>query len=171
MSIGIFAHVDAGKTTLSEQILFKTGALRALGRVDRGDTAMDTDQIERERGITVFSDQAVFEHGGRRYTLIDTPGHVDFAAEAERAMAALDAAVLLVDSTSGVRPHAVLLARLARKWNVPVLLFLNKCDLAASNPERAMEQAAQRLEADLVPLPADPERVAELDEEFLHSDL
>ncbi|MBQ9950974.1 MAG: TetM/TetW/TetO/TetS family tetracycline resistance ribosomal protection protein [Clostridia bacterium] len=167
MSIGIFAHVDAGKTTLSEQILFKTGALRALGRVDRGDTAMDTDQIERERGITVFSDQAVFEHGGRRYTLIDTPGHVDFAAEAERAMAALDAAVLLVDSTSGVRPHAVLLARLARKWNVPVLLFLNKCDLAASNPERAMEQAAQRLEADLVPLPADPERVAELDEEFL----
>lgn len=166
-SIGILAHVDAGKTTLSEQILFCTGAVRALGRVDRGDTAMDTDQIERERGITVFADQAVFEHGGRRYTLIDTPGHVDFAAEAERALAALDAAILLVDSSGGVRPHAVMLARLARKWNVPVLLFLNKCDLANSNPERTMEQAAQRLEAELVPMPADPERVAEVDEEFL----
>ena len=166
-SIGILAHVDAGKTTLSEQILYRTGAVRSLGRVDRGDTALDADQIERERGITVFSDQSVFEHGGRRYTLIDTPGHVDFAAEAERALDALDAAVLLVDSSGGVRPHAVLLARLARKRNVPIILFLNKCDLPASNPERTMQQARQRLEAELVPLPADPERVAELDEEFL----
>ena len=166
-TIGILAHVDAGKTTLSEQILFRTGALRALGRVDKGDTAMDTDQIERERGITVFADQAVFEHKGRRYTLIDTPGHVDFAAEAERALAALDAAVLLVDSSGGVRPHAVMLARLAKKWNVPVVLFLNKCDLASADPERAMEQAAQRLETELIPLPADPERIAEVDEEFL----
>ena len=165
--IGLLAHVDAGKTTLSEQILFRTGAVRALGRVDHGDTTLDADQIERERGITVFSDQAVFEHAGRRYTLIDTPGHVDFAAEAERALTALDAAVLLVDSTSGVRPHAVLLRRMAQKWKVPVLLFLNKCDLLSSDPERVIAQAGQRLEAELVPLPADPERVAELDEAFL----
>lgn len=167
ISIGILAHVDAGKTTLSEQILYRTGAVRTLGRVDRGDTALDADQIERERGITVFSDQAVFEHGGNRYTLIDTPGHVDFAAEAERALAALDAAVLLVDASGSVRPHAVLLARLARKWGVPLLLFLNKCDLPASDPKRVMEQAAQRLETELIELPASPERVAELDEEFL----
>ena len=167
LSIGILAHVDAGKTTLSEQILYRTGAVRSLGRVDRGDTALDTDQIERERGITVFSDQAVFEHGGNRYTLIDTPGHVDFAAEAERALSALDAAVLLVDSSGSVRPHAVLLARLARKRSVPVLLFLNKCDLPGSDPRRVMEQAEQRLEAELIELPADPERVAEADEEFL----
>jgi len=166
-TIGILAHVDAGKTTLSEQILYRTGAVRSLGRVDKGDTALDTDQIERERGITVFSDQALFEHGGRRYTLIDTPGHVDFAAEAERALDALDAAVLLVDSSGGVRPHAVLLARLARRRNVPLILFMNKCDLAASNPERTMQQAVQRLETELVALPAEPERVAELDEEFL----
>ncbi len=166
-TIGILAHVDAGKTTLSEQILYKTGAVRALGRVDKGDTALDTDQIERERGITVFSDQAVFEHGRHRYTLIDTPGHVDFAAEAERALDALDAAVLLVDASSGVRPHAVLLARLARNRNVPVILFLNKCDLPAADPARTMEQAQQRLEAELVSLPADPERIAELDEDFL----
>lgn len=167
ISIGILAHVDAGKTTLSEQILFRTGAVRTLGRVDRGDTALDTDQIERERGITVFADQAVFEHGGNRYTLIDTPGHVDFAAEAERALAALDAAVLLVDASGSVRPHTTLLARLARKWNVPLLLFLNKCDLPASDPNRVMEQAAQRLETELIELPAAPERIAELDEEFL----
>lgn len=166
-TIGILAHVDAGKTTLSEQILFRTGAVRALGRVDKGDTTLDSDQIERERGITVFSDQAVFEHGGHRYTLIDTPGHVDFAAEAERALSALDAAVLLVDSTSGVRPHAVMLARLAKQRNVPLVLFLNKCDLPASNVERAVEQAKQRLECELVMMPADPERVAEIDEEFL----
>lgn len=166
-TIGILAHVDAGKTTISEQILYRTGAVRALGRVDRGDTALDTDQIERERGITVFSDQAVFEHGGNRYTLIDTPGHVDFAAEAERAVMALDAAVLLVDSTDGVKPHAVMLARLARQRGVPIVLFLNKCDLVASDPERVMEQARMRLETELIELPADPERIAEVDEEFL----
>ena len=166
-TIGILAHVDAGKTTLSEQILFRTGAVRSLGRVDRGDTALDADPVERERGITVFSDQAAFEHAGRRYTLIDTPGHVDFAAETERALAALDAAVLLVDSSDGVRSHAAMLARMARRRGVPVLLFLNKCDLATSDPERTLAQAAQRLETTLVPLPADPERVAELDEVFL----
>lgn len=166
-TIGILAHVDAGKTTLSEQILYQTGAVRALGRVDKGDTTLDADQIERERGITVFSDQAVFEHGGRRYTLIDTPGHVDFAAETERALAALDAAVLLVDSSDGVRPHAAMLAHLARRQDVPLLLFLNKCDLAASDPERTLRQAAERLEATPVRLPADPEQVAELDEAFL----
>ena len=166
-TIGILAHVDAGKTTLSEQILFRTGAVRSLGRVDRGDTALDADPVERERGITVFSDQAAFEHAGRRYTLIDTPGHVDFAAETERALAALDAAVLLVDSSDGVRSHAAMLARMARRRGVPVLLFLNKCDLATSDPERTLAQAAQRLVTTLVPLPADPERVAELDEVFL----
>ena len=166
-TIGILAHVDAGKTTLSEQILFRTGAVRSLGRVDREDTALDADPVERERGITVFSDQAAFEHAGRRYTLIDTPGHVDFAAETERALAALDAAVLLVDSSDGVRSHAAMLARMARRRGVPVLLFLNKCDLATSDPERTLAQAAQRLVTTLVPLPADPERVAELDEVFL----
>ena len=167
ISVGLFAHVDAGKTTLSEQMLFRVGVLRTPGRVDHGNTAMDTDAIERARGITVFADQAVFEHGGNLYTLIDTPGHVDFAAEAERALSALDVAVLLVDSTDGVRPHAVMLARMARQRGIPVILFLNKCDLAASNPERVMAQAAQRLEISLIPLPADPERVAEADEEFL----
>ncbi len=166
-TIGILAHVDAGKTTLSEQILYRTGAVRALGRVDHGDTALDAAEIERARGITVFCDQAAFEHNGHRYTLIDTPGHVDFSAEAERALAALDAAVLLVDASGGVRPHAVMLWRLAQKWNVPVILFLNKCDLPNADPAHALDQARLRLKAGLVPMPADPEQVAELDEGFL----
>ena len=117
-TIGILAHVDAGKTTLSERILYETGAVRALGRVDRGSTVLDSDQIERERGITVFSDQADFFYGGRRYTLIDTPGHVDFAAETERALSALDAAILLADASDGVKPHAILLNSLARAHHV-----------------------------------------------------
>ena len=95
-TFGILAHVDAGKTTLSEQLLYRTGAIRSLGRVDHGDTALDANEIERSRGITVFSDQAWFELDGRRFTLIDTPGHVDFAPEAGRALLALDLAVLLV---------------------------------------------------------------------------
>ena len=84
IAFGIFAHVDAGKTTLSERILFDSGSLRKIGRVDDGDTAMDTDEVEKQRGITVFSDQYTFDRGDIRYTLIDTPGHLDFAAEAER---------------------------------------------------------------------------------------
>ena len=97
ITLGILAHVDAGKTTLSEQLLYHAGAIRAAGRVDHGNTALDVDEIERERGITVFSDQAWFELDGSRCTLIDTPGHVDFMAEAERALPALDMAVLLID--------------------------------------------------------------------------
>ena len=128
---------------------------------------LDSDQIERERGITVFSDQADFFYGGRRYTLIDTPGHVDFAAETERALSALDAAILLADASDGIKPHAILLNSLARAHHVPVILFLNKCDLATADVPRAIRQAQQRLNAEPLPLPADPERVAELDEAFL----
>lgn len=168
-TIGILAHVDAGKTTLSERILYLTGAVRALGRVDRGDTVLDSDAIERARGITVFSDQADFVHNGRRYTLIDTPGHVDFAQETERALMALDAAVLMVDASDGVRPHAALLYSLARARGVPVMLFLNKCDLESADPERTLHQARERLNAEPILLPVDPERVAELDEAFLES--
>lgn len=166
-TIGILAHVDAGKTTLSEQILFRTGALRALGRVDRGDTALDADPIERERGITVFSDQAVFEHGGRRYTLIDTPGHADFAAETERALSAMDAAVLLADASDGIRPHTALLAGLARRRDVKLILFLNKCDLPGCDVPRVLEQVRMRLRMEPLLFPTDSEHIAELDERFL----
>ena len=96
--IGMLAHVDAGKTTLSEALLFRAGAVRRLGRVDHGDAFLDTHHIERERGITIFSKQAVLETGGKRITLMDTPGHVDFSAEAERVLKVLDLCVLVVSS-------------------------------------------------------------------------
>lgn len=167
-TIGILAHVDAGKTTLCEQMLYHTGAVRSLGRVDHGDTTLDIDPIERARGITVFSDQAIFyDDRGNCYTLIDTPGHVDFVAETERVLSALDAVILLVDSTDGIKPHTVMLERLARQWNVPTILFLNKCDLPTSDPAKAIRQAKERFQAYPISLPIEPEQVAELDERFL----
>lgn len=101
--VGILAHVDAGKTTLAEAMLFNAGRIRKRGRVDDGDSHLDTNTIERERGITIFSSQAVFDHGGTRVMLVDAPGHVDFSAEAERTLRALDYAILVVGANDGVR--------------------------------------------------------------------
>ncbi|MBQ7868185.1 MAG: TetM/TetW/TetO/TetS family tetracycline resistance ribosomal protection protein [Clostridia bacterium] len=168
-TLGILAHVDAGKTTLSEQILYRTGAIRALGRVDHGDTALDTDAIERARGITVFSDQAWFELDGRRFTLIDTPGHVDFAAEAERALTALDMAVLIIDGGSGVQAHTVALFELAQRYHVPTVFFINKTDLASYNAEKLRQQIAARLSDTMVDITdgnPDAEQLAVLDDDF-----
>ena len=164
---GIFAHVDAGKTTLSERILYQCGAIRTMGSVDGGDTQLDSDPMERRRGITVYADQASFVHGGRAYTLIDTPGHADFLAEAERSMSVLDAAVLLADASEGIRAHTVQLKRMADRMGVPTLLFVNKCDLPQADPERTLRQAASRMGVEVLPLPADRDRLAELDEAFL----
>ena len=168
-ALGILAHVDAGKTTLSEQILFRTGAIRSAGRVDHGDTALDTDAIERARGITVFSDQAWFELDGRRFTLMDTPGHVDFAAEAERALLALDMAVVLVDGGSGVQAHTSALFKLTETYQVPTLFFINKIDLPSFDAKKIAAQMETRLSEacvyirDGVP---DAEQLAVLDDDF-----
>lgn len=168
-TLGILAHVDAGKTTLSEQILYRTGAIRALGRVDHGDTALDTDLIERERGITVFSDQAWFDWNGRRFTLIDTPGHVDFAAEAERALTALDMAVLIVDGGSGVQAHTAALFKLAQTYRVPTVVFINKTDLPSYDQDKLWKQMTSRLSENFVEISAgvpDAEQLAVLDDDF-----
>ena len=113
--LGIFAQVDAGKTTLSEALLYKTGALRTLGRVDRGDAHLDTHELERARGITIFSKQARFETERLAVTLLDTPGHADFAPEAERVMPVIDCALLLVSGTDGVQGHTLTLWRRPRR--------------------------------------------------------
>ena len=126
--LGIFAQVDAGKTTLSEALLYKTGALRTLGRVDRGDAHLDTHELERARGITIFSKQARFETEHLAVTLLDTPGHADFAPEAERVMPVIDCALLLVSGTDGVQGHTLTLWRLLQHYGVPVVLFFNKMD-------------------------------------------
>ena len=143
--LGIFAQVDAGKTTLSEALLYKTGALRTLGRVDRGDAHLDTHELERARGITIFSKQARFETEHLAVTLLDTPGHADFAPEGERVMPVIDCALLLVSGTDGVQGHTLTLWRLLQHYGVPVVLFFNKMDLPGADRAALLADARTAL--------------------------
>ena len=143
--LGIFAQVDAGKTTLSEALLYKTGALRTLGRVDHGDAHLDTHELERARGITIFSKQARFETERLAVTLLDTPGHADFASEAERVMPVIDCALLLVSGTDGVQGHTLTLWRLLQHYGVPVVLFFNKMDLPGADRAALLADARTAL--------------------------
>ncbi len=126
--IGILAHVDAGKTTLTEAVLYGTGAIRRLGRVDKKDSHFDSHELERSRGITIFSKQNPFSVGGKNFTLVDTPGHVDFSAEMERTLGVLDYAVLVIDGVSGVQSHTETIWHLLSEYNVPTFVFVNKTD-------------------------------------------
>ena len=143
--VGILAHVDAGKTTLSEALLYRSGVLRRLGRVDHGDAFLDTDAMERERGITIFAKQAVLPVGERELTLLDTPGHVDFSAEAERTLRVLDCAVLVISGTDGIQGHTRTLWQLLERYDVPVFLFVNKMDLPGADREEVLSQLRRRL--------------------------
>ena len=145
LNIGILAHVDAGKTTLSEALLYQSGALRKLGRVDHQDAFLDTDAMERERGITIFSKQAVFTLEDTEVTLLDTPGHVDFSAEAERTLQVLDCAILVISGTDGVQAHTRTLWRLLERYHVPTFLFINKMDLAGADRAAVLEQLKHHL--------------------------
>ena len=136
--VGILAHVDAGKTTLTEALLYESGALRKLGRVDHKDAFLDTDIQERERGITIFSKQAMLETENFRMTLLDTPGHADFSAEMERTLQVLDCAILVISGTDGVQGHTRTLWRLLRRYEVPTFLFINKMDLAVEKKEELL---------------------------------
>ena len=152
MVVGILAHVDAGKTTLAEAMLYDAGRTRTLGRVDRGSSHLDTDAMERERGITIFSAQAELEHEGQPITLVDAPGHVDFSAEAERTLAALDCAILVVGANDGIQGHTETMWRLLERRGIPTLIFLNKLDLlpdAGSDAEKS--QLMDVLQARLSP--------------------
>ncbi len=145
--VGILAHVDAGKTTLAEAMLFDAGTIRTCGRVDRGDSHLDTDLMERDRGITIFSSQAALEHADTAITLVDSPGHVDFSAEAERTLAALDLAVLVVGANDGIQGRTRTLWRLLECHDIPTIIFANKVDLlpdAGSPAEKNALVAAQR---------------------------
>ena len=133
LTLGILAHVDAGKTTLAEAILYRTGVLRKLGRVDHGDTTLDYNDLERQRGITIFASQAAFPLGDREVTLLDTPGHVDFSAETERVLSVLDGAILVISGTDGVQSHTETLWRLLRRYRIPTFLFINKMYLAGAD--------------------------------------
>ena len=132
ITVGITAHVDSGKTTLAEAMLFSAGRLRTLGRVDNGSSSLDTDSIERKRGITIFSHQAELTFGDSHVMLLDTPGHVDFSAETERTMQVLDYAILVISATDGVQSHTTTLWKLLQKYEIPTFIFVNKMDLTTA---------------------------------------
>lgn len=148
--IGLVAHVDAGKTTLAEALLYRAGVIRRQGRVDKGDAHLDTDAMERERGITIFSKQTSLDWAGAHVMLLDTPGHVDFSAEAERTLRALDYAVLIVGANDGVEGHTETLWSLLARYNVPAFVFVNKLDLAADDLGPVMDEMHRRLSASIV---------------------
>ena len=160
-SIALLAHVDAGKTTLSEALLYTSGARRTLGRVDHGDAYLDTHSLERARGITIFSKQARLSTPRLDITLVDTPGHVDFAAEAERSLSILDCAVLVISGTDGVQAHTVTLWRLLDRYQIPTFLFINKMDLAGTEKGKILSRLQQELSPGCVDFTADPEEIAE----------
>lgn len=170
---GILAHVDAGKTTLSEAILYNSGQLASLGRVDHGDAFLDTDSQERARGITIFSKPAVFSYEGTEITLLDTPGHVDFATEAERAIWALDYAILLISGTDGVQAHTKTIFRLLENYSIPTIIFINKMDMEGADLSANMQALREEL-SDKCVLHDDFESMALSDEqameEFLEND-
>lgn len=146
MVIGILAHVDAGKTTLSESILYKTGAIRKLGRVDHQDTFLDTDGMERQRGITIFSKQAMFSLEHYDVTLLDTPGHVDFSTEMERTLQVLDYGILVISGADGVQGHTLTLWKLLKRYHIPVFLFVNKMDQEVRTKEELMRELQEKLD-------------------------
>lgn len=145
MILGIIAHVDAGKTTLSEALLYETGKIRSLGRVDHQDAYLDTDSQERERGITIFSKQAQLDADGVKMTLLDTPGHVDFSAEMERTLQVLDYAILVISGTDGVQGHTKTLWRLLQHYQIPTFIFVNKMDLDGADREKIAKQLRSQL--------------------------
>ena len=145
ISLGVLAHVDAGKTTLSEGLLFKCGRIRKIGRVDHKDAYLDTYELERERGITIFSKQAVFSMGDMEVTLLDTPGHVDFSAEMERTLQVLDYAILVINGADGVQGHTQTLWRLLTQYKIPTFLFVNKMDQEGTDRERLLEELKKKL--------------------------
>ena len=147
---GILAHVDAGKTTLAEAMLYRTGKLRKIGRVDHGDTALDTHALERERGITIFASQAVFSTDKIEVTLLDTPGHVDFSSETERTLGVLDYAILVISGLDGVQSHTLTLWKLLRLYRVPTFVFVTKMDFARKSREEIIENLNSELDGDFV---------------------
>ena len=166
ISVGLLAHVDSGKTTLSEGILYLTGQIRKPGRVDHGDAFLDNYALERQRGITIFSKQAVFQLGDSQVTLLDTPGHVDFSAEMERTLQVLDYAVLVVSGADGVQGHTRTLWNLLARYRIPTFIFVNKMDQPGTDKALILKELKKKLDASCVDM-EDPEDIATGDERAL----
>lgn len=166
---GILAHVDSGKTTLSEGLLYHAGQIRKLGRVDHKDAFLDTHSIEKDRGITIFSKQAILKYDDTIITLLDTPGHVDFSTEMERTLSVLDYAVLVISGTDGVQSHTITLWKLLHQYNIPTFLFVNKMDLEGADKETVLQQLKEKLDTSCVDFSASPdmEELALCDESLM----
>lgn len=143
--IGILAHVDAGKTTLSESMLYLSGSIRKLGRVDHGNTFLDYNEQEKQRGITIFSKQAIFKWNNTEITLIDTPGHIDFSAEMERTLQILDYAIIVINGLDGVQNHTKTIWKLLETYHIPTFLFINKMDMPIANQEALIKDLQDNL--------------------------
>lgn len=172
LTIGILAHVDAGKTTLSESMLFESGRIRRIGRVDNGDTFLDTYNLEKKRGITIFSKQAIFPLPHADVTLLDTPGHVDFSTEMERTLQVLDYAILIIGGSEGVQAHTETLWDLCKKYKIPTFLFVNKMDMPGADKYAILKNLRGRLDGSIVDFTEDAteefyENVAVLKEELM----
>lgn len=167
--VGILAHVDSGKTTLSEAMLYTAGKIRKLGRVDHKDAYLDTDAQERERGITIFSKQAVFTYDGMEITLLDTPGHVDFSAEMERTLQVLDYAILVINGMDGVQSHTDTLWKLLKRYEIPTFIFVNKMDMEGTDKDTVFQNIRKKLDGDCVDFSSGDrdEQIAMADERLL----
>lgn len=167
--VGILAHVDSGKTTLSEAMLYTAGKIRKLGRVDHKDAYLDTDAQERERGITIFSKQAVFTYDGMEITLLDTPGHVDFSAEMERTLQVLDYAILVINGMDGVQSHTDTLWKLLKRYEIPTFIFVNKMDMDGADKDAVFRNIRKKLDGDCVDFSSGDrdEQIAMADERLL----
>ncbi|MBR6222781.1 MAG: TetM/TetW/TetO/TetS family tetracycline resistance ribosomal protection protein [Lachnospiraceae bacterium] len=172
ITLGVLAHVDAGKTTLSEALLYESGMIKSVGRVDSKDAFLDVDEQERARGITIFSKQAIINYGEMKLTLLDTPGHVDFSAEMERALSAMDYAVLVISGSDGVQGHTITLWRLLKRYNIPTFIFVNKMDLERRTRSELLLDMTKNLGGDFVDFSREVdddffEQIATCDEELL----
>lgn len=172
IAVGILAHVDSGKTTLSEALMYCSGNITKLGRVDHRDSFLDTFSLERDRGITIFSKQAVMKYNDTEFTLLDTPGHIDFSAEAERTLQVLDYAILVISGTNGVQSHTATLWKLLKRYNVPCFIFVNKMDLDGADKLAVMAQLRTNLDENCIDFTyrntdAFRENVAVCDEQML----
>lgn len=167
--VGILAHVDSGKTTLSEAMLYTAGKIRKLGRVDHKDAYLDTDAQERERGITIFSKQAIFTYDGMEITLLDTPGHVDFSAEMERTLQVLDYAILVINGMDGVQSHTDTLWKLLKRYEIPTFIFVNKMDMEGTDKDAVFQNIRKKLDGDCVDFSSGDrdEQIAMADERLL----
>src|SRR5580765_3415162 len=152
LNLGIVAHVDAGKTTLTERLLFDTGVITHIGRVDHGDTTTDTDALERQRGITIRSAVVAFTLDDVKVNLIDTPGHSDFVAEVERALSVLDGAVLVVSAVEGVQAQTRVLIRILERLQIPFLIFVNKIDRMGAAEDETLTAVRHALTGDAIAL-------------------